>query len=262
MARCDYHLHTRHIGCAGTKLEVDEIAATEHALGVNSIGITDHLNTPEQVQKHLAIRDDILALKDVPVDVYLGVEIHTTAEGERACTEEVMDKVGFQFVIGGPHHAMIERWDVNELVKQHHRLHIMTCEDELINVLVHPWWFNHGEFEKKGFPFFNDLSCVPTSMIDELAHAAAETKTAIEINGAAIFASPMYTFKFKHQYVEYLARLAENDGVMFSIGSDAHHTCHLRTVPLAERAFDEAGIPKERLWHPPGEPLYRGKKEP
>ena len=58
-------------------------------------------------------------------------------------------------------------------------------------------------------------------------------------------------------YVEYLAILA-GEGVTFALGSDAHVIGGLKHVHVAWEVARRLGIPAERLWRPPGEPIVGG----
>jgi histidinol phosphatase-like PHP family hydrolase len=255
--RCDYHIHTHYLGCGNATMIVNDIVSESVRRGVESIAITDHLNDLKFLEKHPPIKRDIEAL-DAPIDVYFGTELNFLPDGSFPYSEQVAADTGFQFAIGGPHGPYITEYDEEKMVKRQHDRHIATCEYPLIDVLVHPWWFGKGHFDNLGFPWFDDMSVVPRSMTKELGAAARETGTAIEINACAMFANPNYPFSFKAQYVEYLALLAEQ-GPMFSLCTDAHDITHLGALPMAEAAVREAGIPQDRIWHPPMEPLYAGR---
>ncbi|MCX7590457.1 MAG: PHP domain-containing protein [Kiritimatiellae bacterium] len=258
--RCDYHIHTHYLGCGNSTMSVVPIVAECERRGVKSIAITDHLNAIESLEKHQPIREDIQMLVNKNVEVYFGVELNFLPDGTFPYDEEIAEKMGFQFAIGGPHETFLDTWDTRAFVARQHERHLATCRHPLVSVLVHPWWFARSEFEKKGFPWPPDLDLIPKSMIAELGSVARETNTAIEINACAIFANPAYPFAFKARYVEYLAALAE-EGPQFALCTDAHDISQLAAIPLAEAACREAGIPPERIWHPPMKPLHQAEND-
>ena len=246
---CDYHIHTRYLGCGNQTMEVERIVRRGEELGLTSLAITDHLNRLEQLPQHLPIAEDIHGL-DTLVDVYFGVELNfLECDGDFPYSKEIRDQVGFQFAIGGIHGTYLSTYDLEEIVAIQHRHHLKTCEDPLIDVLVHPWWFGKGEFDLKGFPWFDDMSVVPESLTRELAQAAKETNTAIEINACAILCSPYYGGKFQEQYLNYLQILKE-EGVKFALGSDAHDISRLEHIISAQEVVKKLQIAEDQIWHP------------
>jgi len=57
--RCDFHIHTKHLGCANGTMEVPAIVKEAERLGLTSIGITDHLNSLDRLPLHAPIRREI-----------------------------------------------------------------------------------------------------------------------------------------------------------------------------------------------------------
>ena len=247
--RGDYHVHTHHLGCANSTMTVEAIVREAERLKVDELAITDHLNSREQLEKHRPIKSEIGALGG-RVSLRFGVELNfLSCRGEFAYDEEV----GFEFAIGGVHSTYLDSYDLVRLIDIQHEHHLLTCRNPLAEVLVHPWWFSRGEFERKGFPWFDDMSVVPEDLTRELGRAARETATAIEINACAIFVNPAYPYRFKAQYVDYL-RILAGEGVNFALSTDAHDIAQLSALPLAEAAFRELSLPAERLWRPKASP--------
>lgn len=255
----DFHIHTYHLGCANETMTLPAIVDCLREQGVTQFGIADHLNTTDKLPLHEKIKDDITALPqgDGSMELYFGVELNfLSCDGDFAYDEDIRDKTGFQFAIGGIHGTYVDEYDINKIVEIQHRHHLLTCQHPLVDVVVHPWWFSKRPFDDKGWPWFDDMSVVPASMTRELGQVAAETGTAIEINAAAIIICPNYSDRFKEQYVDYLAVLAET-GCKFSIGSDAHSRDHFAGLPRAVEAARAAGITEDMIWTPAGEPFRR-----
>ena len=253
--KCDMHIHTWRIGCANETMKLADIVPACQRAGNQWIAITDHLNTPEQLPTHRLILDDIRNLRtDLPV--YFGVELNFTGCDEGFVFDpEIQADYGFQFAIGGIHSTYLEAFDLDRLVEIQHRHHLRTCRDELVDVLVHPYWFGAGEFRQKGFPPFESVRAVPERLTRELAQAARETRTAIEINaGANLVNRPE---DYLRAYLDYLAILAE-EGVTFASASDAHDIHQLERVRLAWEALDRLGVGEDRLWRPACEPIVGG----
>lgn len=252
--RVDFHIHTHYLKCANDTMQVPDIVKTCAELGVTAIGITDHLNTLDKVNLHRLILNDIKAL-DAPIPVYFGVELnYMSKDGEFAYNEEVREEYGFQFAIGGIHNPYAETYDLRKIIDIQHRHHLDTCRNPLVDVLVHPYWFARGVFNKNEWPWFDSMKPVPESYARELGQTARETGTAIEINATACLTNPNYSDKFVREYIDFMAVIAET-GAMFSLSSDAHSIQKLAHVERAWEAAAQIGLTPERIWKPACKPV-------
>ena len=255
--RYDFHVHTHYLGCANETMQVSAIIQECERLGVRAMGITDHLNRPDQVGLHRAIRDDILRLQ-TNMDVYFGVELNFTGMDQGFVYDEsIRDEIGFQFAIGGIHATYLESYDTERMIEIQHRHHLKTCADPMVQVLVHPYWFSKGEFDRNRWPWFDTMRLVPRAFARELGQASRDTGTAIEINGCANLANPRYDQDYVREYVEYLGVMAE-EGAIFSLASDAHDIHRLAGVVSAWNAAEELGLSASQIWRPSGPPLVGG----
>ncbi len=256
--RCDFHIHTAYLGCANETMEIADIVKECERLGLHRIGITDHLNTPEKLELHRPIRDDIDSLEP-GLDVYFGVELNYTGMDEGfVYNQDIREEYGFQFAIGGIHRTYLEEYDLEKIVDIQHRHHLKTCADPLVDVLVHPYWFNKKEYDQKGWPWFDSMRAVPESYARELGQAARETGTAIEINGAANLRG-RFSEQYVEEYMEYLAVIAD-EGACFALGSDAHSIGRLGEINAVMQAAERLNLPPERIWTPNGAPRKKSVK--
>ena len=257
--RYDFHIHTKHLGCANATMEVAAIVRECERLGATAIALTDHLNTLDRLEKHIPIREDLDAL-DTRLPVYFGVELNFTGCDEGfAYSEEVRDLTGFQFAIGGIHGTYLPKdgYDVKKVVDIQHRHHLKTCRDPLVSVLVHPYWFGRGEFIRNEWPWFDTMKHVPASYVRELGQTARETGTAIEINGASSLDASNGPDWVKG-YMDFLAALAA-EGVRFSFGSDSHDIHGLENVRRSWDAAAALRLRPEQIWRPAGPPRVGGR---
>ncbi len=204
--RCDCHIHTKYLGCGNQTMAMEEIVSRCEALGLKSIAITDHLDRMSDIPKHRLIADGIKGI-DTPLRVYFGVELNVLDGRSSPYSEQIRDDAGFQLAIGGPHGPAVESYALEQTIAIQHRNHPATCENPLISVLVRPWWFDKREFDRLGFPWFDDLSVVPPSMTEELADAAIATDTAVEMSTIMLRVGSKYGERFSRQYREYLGML-------------------------------------------------------
>lgn len=259
ISHCDFHVHTKYLGCADATMEVAAIARECERIGVAQLGIADHLNSRDKLDLHPPIRKDILAL-DTAIDVHFGVELNFTAlDGGFVFDPEIKARYGFQFAIGGIHSAYLEQYDLKRLVDIQHRHHLKTCADPLVDVLVHPYWFSKGEFDKQAWPWFDSMRAVPESYARELGQAARETGTAIEINASANLANKAFSRRYVEEYIVFLSIIAE-EGACFAFGSDAHNIGQLQNIELSRQIAAQLNLTSARIWRPPGQPLMRAAK--
>jgi len=251
----DFHIHTKYLGCGNATMEIPSIVRECKRLGVTSLGITDHLNSLDKLELHVPIRRDIEELEDAGVEVYFGVELNFTGYDRGfAFSQEIKEEYGFQFAIGGIHSTYLEEYDLKKLVDIQHRHHLKTCQDPLVQVLVHPYWFSKGEFEGNGWPWFNSMKVVPESYVRELGQTSKETGTAIEINGKANLRNPTLGEDYVREYIDFLYILAE-EGTIFSLGSDAHDISHLEAIRDSWQVAEQLGLSQDRIWRPKCEPM-------
>ena len=253
--RYDFHIHTKYLGCANQTMEIPAIVRECESLGVTSLAITDHLNTLDKVELHVPIREDLEALSSA-VDIYFGVELnHLGCDEGFAYSAEIAQQYGFQFAIGGIHSVYVTEYDLANIVDIQHRHHLQTCRDPLVQILVHPYWFAKGQFDSQGWPWFDSMKAVPEQYARELGQAACETGTAIEINGGANLENREWPERCVEEYIEYLAILAE-EGVQFSLGSDAHDIGRLRDIESTWKVIERLGLGADRVWRPDCAPAY------
>ena len=253
--RYDFHIHAKYIGCGGCDMEPAEIARQSAAAGCTAIAITDHVNDFDWIERHRAAPDDIRAVA-TDIDVFFGVEVNfLDPDKGLALTEEMKAEYGVQVAIGGPHHHYLEgEYDLAKIIDSQHDMHLKTCANPLIDVLVHPYWFGGGSFDPLGWPMFDaqHLKQVPAAYARELGQAAVETNTAIEINACASLNKGDHWLKV---YMDYLTAIAET-GATFCPGSDAHGYESLAKIPIAWHLAEKLGLDESRIFRPACEPLH------
>ena len=240
-------------------MEVPAIVAECQRIGVTSLGITDHVNSRNDLDLHRPIKREIEALA-TSVDVYFGVELnYTGCDEEFAFSPQIKEEYGFQFALGGIHGANVDAYDLKKIIDTQHRHHLKTCRNPLVDVLVHPYWFPQGEFEGYGWPWIDSMAAVPQSYRRELGQVAKETGTAIEINAGSIFDTTYYPKHFVSEYIDFLSLLAA-EGVCFSLGSDAHTIERLTCIASAWQVAEQLKLTEDRIWSPPGIPMAAAAK--
>ncbi|MFP3903657.1 MAG: PHP domain-containing protein [Armatimonadota bacterium] len=244
----DLHIHTHYLGCADETMTIPAIVEKAEELGFERIAITDHLNAPEFLDDHRPIRDD-LEQADTDVEIIFGVEVNSCGPGtgEVTITQEQIDDLGFELVIGGVHGSYFDHADPEGIIELQQELMLDVVRHPLVDVLVHPWWFGRREFEDGTVAWLTDMSRIPDDYAHQLGEIAAEHETAVEANACAIFTNDCYTPEFVEDYCEYLHTVA-SEGAKITIASDAHNIERMGAAPTAGRAVREAGITPEQLY--------------
>lgn len=245
----DLHIHTVHVGCANETMSLPALLTQCEELGRTHIAITDHLNGPQHLDAQVAIHAELPAY-DGPLSLTWGVEatIADPETGALTVTAEHVGRFGYDFVIGGPHGRYNET-DPDAIISVNHSLMVATVHNPIVDALVHPWWFSHVEWDRGTMSWFEDMSRIPDSHVEELAEACVETGTCVEMNGCAILRHRAFTERFRDDYMAYMAALCER-GVTFTVCSDAHDINQLEAATDAAQFLAEAGVPDDRIVAP------------
>lgn len=247
----DFHIHTTYLKCANETMTVPAILRRCEELGLQTIAITDHLNSPQFLPQHELIKRD-LAETETSLEVFFGAEVNVIDKetGAVSIDQAQIEQGGFELVIGGVHTSYYDQPDKRGIIDLQQRLMLAVIANPLIDVLVHPWWFGAGEFRLGGpMEWFRDMSEIPDDYARELGEAALAHNTAIEANWSAIWGCPQYSEEFQQGYNHYFKTIADT-GVKISISTDAHDINMLNGIhPMAD-ILDSLSIPREQLWRP------------
>lgn len=244
--KCDFHIHTLYLKCANETMTIPAIFKRCEELGVEVIGISDHLNTPENLPLFEKIKHDI-ETTPTRLKVYFGCELDLS--DNIPFDEEVRERYGFEYTIGGVHGAHTREPSLRKIIDIHHDLLCKSAQCPLFDVVVHPWWFSKVSFEKEGLPWFEDMDLVPFSYTREFAQIARDNRKAIEINASAVISNVAYSERFRAQYLEHFEVIKE-EGVRLALGSDAHKLEHLDDIFDVFEMVERLAIPEELIWLP------------
>ncbi len=262
----DWHIHT-HNSCDEACLLIPTLIKKAREKGIEKFGITDHLHTIQQMPDIEASRREYLEYKTD--NFHFGIEVscmtlqvielakqeqeissdwreksNKNAELAIALTEDDIDRLGIEYVIGGTHWPIGVPFEREALIRNYHRQNIFLANHPLVSIVAHPWWFHSGYWKEncpQYQPWFDDFTVIPKSMHDEFASAVIENNKLVEINLSAMLLHPRYPEKFKKQYLEYLAEL-KSQGVKFAIGSDCHNGRYDIDFRKSEQMLDSVGI--------------------
>lgn len=269
----DWHIHS-HNSCDAASMKMSEIIDACKKLGIVKFGVADHLNTRinmPDIEKsrreylenrvegfHFGVEVSCVSVWEIEQIKKGGFEnaVNGIREGGPAwaemtidITQEDIERLGIEYVIGGTHWPLYVEWKREDLIKDYHRQNMFLANHPLVTIVAHLWWFHAkywGRYVERYEPWFNDFKVIPQSMHDEFADAVVRNKKIVEINLHAIILHPSYPEKFKLQYLEYLAFL-KSKGVRFSIGSDVHQSFNL-DFEKAGKMISSAGITENDLW--------------
>jgi histidinol phosphatase-like PHP family hydrolase len=254
----DFHMHT-HFSDGKPEMTIPAILERCEALGVQKLAVTDHLEDWSTLERHPRIRQAILDAES-SIDIYFGAELDFLGyEQGFPMNEETKIFYGFQILLAGVHRYYTDEYNPARIMDIFHRHYLRVCADPLVDILVHPYFFPPGNQLSGKWPAFDTMKIVPQSHIRELAQAAKETGTAIEVNGSSCLTWWLNTPAFTQEYKEYLAAL-NAEGVTFSVGSDAHALDQLGSIQTCWETLESLGVPAERIWAPSCEPLVKGRK--
>ena len=240
----DWHIHTE--ASYDASLTLRQILHAAGQLGIDKLGITDHLNFNDRSfvgDLHRSVRD-VQALQAEFPQLVMGVELTPiekpefdyiaktgTREGyippatdkpydiELALTKEELRALGVRYAVGGAHwrvdvpYAKQLPVDLDAIIREWHRQQLWLACDERVTILAHPWYNGRALW-------YEDFSMIPRSMKTELAAALKENGKYVECN-EGVLCDKRTTELFRHQYVEFMRELFEM-GIPVTYGSDSH----------------------------------------
>lgn len=289
----DWHIHsTQSCDCGGRNAEpaMAQIVAAARKLGIEKLGITDHVNTPYNLDDIFRSREEFDSMP-FDADLHFGVEASAISQWELdeiesgrqpatdwglrtggpeggklalGITQDDITQYGIEYVVAGTHWAMyVSEQNTDKVMADYHRQNLFLASHPLVDILAHPWWYGGNwwrDEDKKyrGDPWLDDFGKIPFSMHDELAAALVESKTAMEINLDACLFNDNYPETFTREYADFISYMHER-GVKFSVGTDSHgevyrgkgyEGSHL-DLDRAAVILEEIGIATEDLWSLP-----------
>ncbi len=240
----DWHIHTE--ASYDASLPLRQILQTARQLGIEQLGITDHLNFNDHAfvgNLHQSVRD-VQALQAEFPQLVMGVELTPiekpefdyiaktgTREGyippaatqpypiELAMTKEQLMALGVRYAVGGAHwrvdvpHARQLPVDLDAIIREWHRQQLWLACDDRVTILAHPWYNGRALW-------YDDFDRIPRPMKRELAAALKENGKYVECN-EGVLCDGRTTERFRRQYAEFLRELFEM-GIPVTYGSDSH----------------------------------------
>lgn len=272
----DWHIHSNN-SCDAAWLPLRDIVASAARRGMRHAGVSDHLHTPHNLPDIEASRRDFDAAA-APAWFHFGIETSCVSEweiaeiargrggdltygirqgGQPGCAMAIgigagdLGRLGIEYVIGGAHWPLYVPFEREKIIRDYHRQNMFLAIHPLVDIVAHPWWW-HGHWADadggfRGDPWLDDFRKIPDSMHDEFGAACRESDAKVEINIEAMLCNEGYPERFRHQYVEYLARL-KADGTALCLGSDCHSAYTDIKFENAEAMLAKVGIRDEDLW--------------
>jgi len=275
----DCHIHSQN-SCDDASLKVSDLLRAACEKGILDLCLTDHVHTAYNLPDIAASRREYLACNPSP-RFHFGVEASCMSEWEIrevasgkyekpvyglrrggppggplaiGLTAEDVTAYHIEYVVGGAHWPMYVEIEREAVIRDYHRQNMFLATHPLVDTFAHPWWckIKHWQDPDGMFrtdPWFDDFRKIPQSMHDELAAAAIQHGTMVEINLEAILLNREYTEPFKRQYLDYLAHL-KSRGVTLALGSDCHDPHYAIDFETADRMLAGVGIRDADLWRP------------
>jgi len=247
----DWHIHSNN-SCDGACAKIADIITESEQLGIKEFGISDHIHTPYNLPDLAASHQEFFASESRP-NIHFGVEVSCVSQWEIdeiakgnapdnpvygirtggpingplaiGINENDIAEYDLEFVVGGTHWPMYVEIERDAIIHNYHQQNMFLATHPLVNIVAHPWWWmghwadaNSKYLDK---PWFDDFKTIPKSMHCEFAAAVIENNTLVEINLSAMLLNGQYSYRFKQQYLEYLAAL-KSKSVKLCIGSDLH----------------------------------------
>jgi len=254
MIYCDTHVHSWRSFVGAPNMKLMNIANMAETQGINVVAITDHLMKSDDIKGLKLTKHDIEVFNsslESNVRILFGVEVcEVDNTGQTLLTKELVDDLEFDLIIGGVHNTHIKMGSsLQEMVVRQHQHHIMMINNPYIEVLVHPWWLDKDEFSRFGIDWPFDMSFIPKELTIELARASNQTGTYIEISTMSGLCNKDTSDRFHLDLLDYY-KLLNDEGALFTIGTDAHEVSEIGTYSLAKQLIKQVGIDESRFYLP------------
>jgi histidinol phosphatase-like PHP family hydrolase len=260
---------------------ISDIISEAKELGIEQFGLSDHIHTPYNLPDIAASRQEYLSCDPEP-NFHFGVEVSCVSQWEIdeiakgnyqenpvygirqggpaggalaiGINEADIAEYGIEFVVGGTHWPMYVEIEREAVIRDYHRQNMFLACHPLVDIVAHPWWWmvhwadaNNRHLAE---PWFDDFKAIPESIHDEFAAAVVENDTLVEINLLAMLLNWQYSYRFKRQYLDYLAGLKDK-GAKLCIGSDNHEEHYYEIDFLTSASMlERVGIGREDLHCP------------
>ncbi|MHB0946163.1 MAG: PHP domain-containing protein [Sedimentisphaerales bacterium] len=284
----DWHIHSA--SSYDGHIELKDLIKIMPKKGIVNFGVSDHLTTPMQLCDLVNSRKEFDAVKSSSgsLNFRFGIEVSSMSKWEMETmiqkglghrdfgireggpyddeaaiflTKELVNEYDIEYVLGGVHFGLYIPFEREAVIRSYHRQNMFLANNPLVTIIAHPWWFGGHWADSDGKmttdPWFDDFAGkIPVSMHDEFASAVVQNNKIVEISMTLVLGA-LYTEKFKHDYLNYLAYL-KSKNIKFSIGSDCHGpnytiddgSINPAEVNLrkAEELLDSVGIGNEDIW--------------
>ena len=254
--RQNLHIHSSH-SCDSACATLNDIQQEMLKYGMTEFGISDHLHTNYNLCDIQGARNDFLCY-DRPKNFHFGIEISGLSEWERdkiasgnytrffddpvygirfeegpsdspvciGITEEEIQKLGIEYVIGGVHWPLYAKPTREGAYYDFFRQQMYLIENPLVDILAHPWdaiekaagdWYHHRDADHIDY---DAILHIPQEYNDKLMEALLKNGKCAELNLSVLNAAGTPE-KCRKYYWNLMAQWREA-GVKFTIGSDQH----------------------------------------
>ena len=217
----DLHTHTVASGHAYSTL--NEMAKAANVAGLKIMANTDH-GPAMPGGAHIYHFHNLRALPKVieGVRVLKGVEANIIDyKGSLDIPEDILSEM--EFVVASFHSPCIEPSNIKDTTDAL----LALMDNKYVNTIGHP--------EDRRFKF--DIPTVVT--------LAKSTKTLLELNNSSLLPT---TFREDSRAgIIHILEECGNQGVMISLGSDAHHTSRVGSFDMAKLLIKEISFPEELI---------------
>ena len=223
--KMDWHIHSTF---SDGKQSVDELIMNAEKIGLDSIAITDHFDTndsslyymrnkkEEDVLRHFEhIRD---AGSKSKIEVFVGIETGSDMDGRMYVSDRILNEA--DIVICSPHYVDLDKKGrslMDEEYWEHYKMLLLSQADNQADIAGHPEGYLPAPgLEGTSFEERQRLrAMVAEKYLDEpfyreYASRLKKSGKAFEIHGAS--STPR----------KWVLGLLRDEGVSFSVGSDAH----------------------------------------
>ena len=241
-SRCDMHVHTALSPCGWSEMSIEAIIRAAEAQGIKHLAITDHIH-PGTDRAIVAQVKEELSRAEKSIDVYVGCEADITAVGAHEVDQKLLELTDFVMVSASHFHETFisqpRSASKSDVARHFLEMFSYAASLDFVDVIAHPLYVMPDTYDQRAPAELDTEDLMPAIRM------LKKNNIAVEISRRAL--APAQT-----PFLLSFYRLCKQEGVKFSIGSDAHRLADVGRTKLVEPLVTELDLKDDNIWLPYG----------
>jgi len=205
--------------------------------GLDAIAITDHYHEIENLSRYAnEVKEEA---KNFPIRVLLGLEVHPTENLTLPTIEKRMHEI--DLILADPlgkNFSYLNQLSKDEILEYFADIYERICRNPEVDIIAHP--LNLGRFEE-----IKSFSDIDSWLLEHIIKEAKKGGKFLEVMSGMSWWYPRSRVDlFTREYSAFIKK-ALDEGVKFSIGSDAHCVHGVGNISWSHKILKEIGATRK-----------------